>query len=328
MKNFFVQGDRAFGAREYMDPSKPAALPLHFMGEPIDLAVRDGEVCEMWLGPCGDQILHFHPKSESRFRAYAGGDPILARNYPGEVYLFLTTEAPYWVTVCLLSLRSQFKAARRFAGNLSLADAKAQAFYFDEPNKEEQGRLHAIKAYLRSDKREKANRFAVEQGFEERFLAKLALGLGYNLLGEKFVHSQHAQVLRGALAEKDFERRQSLGFAHSGFFPKDPVLERILTWEGGHCLAIVPTGGILALLVSIFGRPPMTAFISDDPSLWGERFNGKCGEVYIAVPQRDMWVGPIEMPQFIAHKTGTQRYPELAALEALRVVPGPLPSCR
>ena len=327
IRNFFVKGADALEARRYLDPIKGSPLPLIFMGKPQDFPLGPNETMELWLGPCGDEIFHFHPLSESRYSAYAGGDPILAGRKPGEAYLFLATEEPFWARVALLSFRQHFGQAQRISCNLRLGGEGVHESYFDEPDERQKARIADLGAYLRSEQRMKQSRFSVDVGFEGRFLAKLALGIGHNLLEDRFTESRYGHLLQKALWEQDREKREALGFFHTDFFD-DHQLRRFASWDGGHCISMVPAGTSLFLQLSVFGRAPMQVVLSDDPEIWKDSPVGSWGQVYVAVPQRDKWAGPIDLLAFIAHKNGTGVVSELKAIEALRTDSAKLPKCR
>jgi hypothetical protein len=62
--------------------------------------------------------------------------------------------------------------------------------------------------------------------------------------------------------------------------------------------------------------------ISDDASLLSRSAIEKyyMGELYYAVPQRMTFIGPVNLRQYLSHRSGTCVLPEIAELEALRVV--------
>ncbi len=71
----------------------------------------------------------------------------------------------------------------------------------------------------------------------------------------------------------------------------------------------------------------MTIVISNDRSILSNALLEKyqLSEVYLSVPQRAVFIGPLGLSQFLAHRGGSMKIPALAELEALTVDPLTLP---
>ena len=100
----------------YSDEEIPDYIiaPLAYMGTISDLPIPNGRIVDFWLGPCGSHVVHFRPTSRSRdWNTYSGGDPRTAsqRSKAGRVYVSLTTEQPFWIFSCLLSVKAHFRKA-------------------------------------------------------------------------------------------------------------------------------------------------------------------------------------------------------------------------
>ncbi len=71
--------------------------------------------------------------------------------------------------------------------------------------------------------------------------------------------------------------------------------------------------------------------LSNDPKFWqGDDFAQfrEVGFVYVVVPARQLFSGPISLAGFINHKLGHSIEPRLKAIEALRSDPNLLPTVR
>jgi hypothetical protein len=90
----------------------------------------------------------------------------------------------------------------------------------------------------------------VHQG--ERFLAKVALGLGSLILNDPFRTSRSANLLRDYLWQKDWQKREQMGLYRSGFIGGDRRLTDFLKWPGGHVLTFLKRGHMLLLNAHFF----------------------------------------------------------------------------
>ncbi len=72
IKSWFVQMEIANQSYRFLNPSKPTAVPLHYLGVEPSLPTEEGEICERWQGPAGERIYHFHLADEERWDTFAG----------------------------------------------------------------------------------------------------------------------------------------------------------------------------------------------------------------------------------------------------------------
>lgn len=238
IKNIFSKNDASKAYLSYVDLTKPAAMPLQYMGILENFVGEDSEVCEVWLGPDGGIIYHVRQKADTCFDTMIGGNPINNRKNNGWITIFTQNADSYWNVVLLKSCKNYFGNARKISGNI---EAK---FYFDEPTLKESNTLK----FFQSISQEMHNgKITIQIGFEQRFLAKLALGLGYNLFGQAFLNSQYSQTLRNAMWEKDLNKRSKL-INFSDYFEDNENTFRYLTIEGVHTLVLLPVIDTLYLI--------------------------------------------------------------------------------
>jgi hypothetical protein len=73
----------------------------------------------------------------------------------------------------------------------------------------------------------------------------------------------------------------------------------------------------------------MQIVIADQPALWkATQFALRNGQVLIVVPSVATFPGPIDLPDYLAHKLGNSSTAALTHIEGLRQVPNALPRCR
>jgi hypothetical protein len=68
--------------------------------------------------------------------------------------------------------------------------------------------------------------------------------------------------------------------------------------------------------------------VTDNPALLGRlNENYTEGVVWLTIPSLSRGEGPIGLPDYLAHRAGTARFLNLAAVEAMRIDPSSLPPC-
>src|SRR5262249_12097626 len=147
----------------------------------------------------------------------------------------------------------------------------------------------------------------VRVDYSHRFLAKLALGLGFTLLGMPFLNSPYAQQLRRALREGDFRKRGEIAVRKTGFDSRaNDVLSRVLYLRGAWVLAFLPSTNDLSLAICTPTGRTATVVVSDDPAIWRDAatVEFQYGLVFVIQPQQQFFEGPIPLPQFREHQVG------------------------
>lgn len=200
LKSWFTINNKSIDAYKYVDYQNGCILPLTYGGI-LEAECTEDQVCEMWLGPTGDSIYHYHPKYEERYSAYAGGNPIDLKRKPGSAYLLTATDDSKWLKIVLLSFREHFKEAKRYAANLGIDNINVYNEFFDQIEDEQREVIGRLKK-LRGETHKWS--MSIHLGYEQRFLFKLAIGLGYNLLGEDYLTSEYYQRLKTGLWEQDY----------------------------------------------------------------------------------------------------------------------------
>ncbi|MGD9852340.1 MAG: HNH endonuclease [Nitrospirales bacterium] len=327
LKSWFVKTGEMSEALCYVEPPKVIALPLTYMGHLKGLkSIQENYVCEFWLAPCGGRILHIHTNHNERYYGYAGGFPIARRKNPGRaIFLNVSTEQ-WWVRTGLESFKTYFEEETRFVSHIKFDDQNYFATIGSKPGTDE---LKIIEEYLSNSNGSNGYislSVSVQTDFDQRFRAKLALGLGYRCFGEKYLKTNHVSILRSWLKEKDTAKRQNLPCVSTSYFDSDPEINRHLAWKGGILLALQPVDSRLILNFFAFGKV-MHTVVSDDPELWesDEQFLNGGGICYLIIPQRNFFWGPQSFNTYITHRFGIALNPSLKQAESWRIDPASLP---
>ena len=327
IKSFFVTGERSLDALDYLDPDNPTGiLPLSYLGMIQNIATQNGEVADFWVCAPGANIVHFRKASEEdTWNAYAGGDPRRQskRSRAGRVLVGLTSAEPYWVCTALSSVKHHFAKADKFVTNLQLPPT-AKHFRKPDPNDPQQAAdlrfFKEIDANSTSGER-LCNRIAIAVGADGRFLAKLALAIGYKLFGAGFLQTPYGLDLRKAFREANPEKRRQIRIRGSGYLKSIDLagLTDKLRWPGGWVLLLIRHSDALSLAVQPPSGRSMVIQVTDDPELLRELSSEyRDGIAWLTVPGAARAVGPLPYPDYLAHQIGQHAHPELLKLAAQR----------
>ncbi len=312
IKNFFFQNDRSEAALRFIDIEKPSPLPMKYMGVLENIELSEDEDCDFWMGPHGGLVYHIRRKADSRWDCMIGGNPIENKKYRGTVYIYAQNNDMYWVSVLLLSCLEHFKGARFISGNIGLPPApEGEEPYFDNTNLSEE---LVLKQLSKLQGNTHQCKLAVTDGFDQRFLAKLALGLGANFFGNQFLKSQYAKNLRDALWEKDLRERQGYGVKFYKYFNEESKLKSLFAFDGAHTVLFYPIKDELFLVVFVYGRKMLMVPICPEKAIW--HFYTENGFVFIAAPQIQTFIGPVDVVDYIAFKGGIKDIAALTSLQA------------
>jgi hypothetical protein len=333
IKSWFVSNERASGALEFVDPTAPekSRLPLNYMGPITNPELQSDEAAEFWIGPCGAHVIHIRPKHEPLWDTYAGGKPSRKRLDWGSAFLTLTSTEHFWIIASVFAFHNHFRRAERFVTNMPTP----QGFSAIDLQNADQARKVRIATSVgdAASRDEKIPvRVAVKMDLGSRFLVKLALGLGRELLGESFLATSYAETLRRALWERDPNKRKSLAVRGSGYLSglESAPGVRFLCWPNAWTLTVWHMSEGLVLIVGTPTGQMMSVLISTDAQLLNS-LNGRFanGEVFITLPVLDYALGhSIALPDLLAHQTKSVIIPELADLSAKRRDTSLLPPCR
>lgn len=318
VKNFFSQNELAESSMYYVDLEVPKPLPLRYLGVLDEIDDSPDKTWELWMGPHGGVIYHRRPTSDQRYDTIVGGNPIDIKKNGGEVYVFGQHADEYWTVVLLLSVEAGFKTTERISGNI---DLPIEATFFKEPTEEQTKYLTKLTAM--QGRRHKGS-FLFQRGFEQRFLCKFALGVGYNRLGNAYIQSEDAIKLRNALWAKTPEERASYGVEVSNFLGEQRAeVAQILCWPGVHTVALWPINDRLVASLILFGKTQMMVTISKDKELWSEAIEQP--EIYVLCPSLEKFAGPISVFELLNHRQGLKKIEVLTEIEEKRFDPSTLP---
>lgn len=324
IKSFFVSGERAFDALDYLDPDNPSrALPLAYLGTIANVPTQAGEVADFWVVAPGANVVHFRAENEDDlWDAYAGGDPRRQskRSKAGRVVTALTSAEPFWYLTALSSVAHHFDKAEKFVTNLAGPPEPFRELHpTDSQHAADLAFFQAMES-LRDKGEHLQNQVIIPLAADGRFLAKLALAAGYKLFGERFLDTADARILRQGFREADPAKRRQLPILGSGYLRAIDLggIEEKIRWPGGWVLSLMKLPVGLSLVVQSPSGRPMAIRITEDVTLLADLEPQYIdGIAWVTVPPAGRAVGPIPYLDYLAHQFGVTQRPDLKALAAL-----------
>ena len=183
---------------DFVDPSRDPIMPLYYFGR-LDAFNLDERICDVWLGPTGDHVYHFHqqyPVSPAIVGrpGWISADELDA----GVVIVRVVATNPIWYPIIINSIKTTFSRSQRYYLNVSY-QGEGPPY---PPIPDEHVALVKWIESLPADNRREGN-ISFDPECDRRFLVKLALGFGAIVLGDSYIRSAYAQRLQFALWESD-----------------------------------------------------------------------------------------------------------------------------
>ncbi len=295
IRSWFIQNSRSQNARQFVDLNRDPIIPLTFMGELRQTWLAD-TVCDLWLGPTGDIIYHFH----NPYPKYKGADPhsgpplYLRANEidPGFAFIFVRASNPVWHRCIIFSFVEHFEDSTLYLGN---GPTPPGGRFSDIPF-----RLSALHTQLKAMGAQWHNvTFAIGTDFGHRFMAKLALGMGALFLNDSFLKSNEAKRLRDFMWEKDPDARGDIQIAGTTFLSQSLLpVARLVGWSEGHVILMIPIDGKLILAPIFYGEQSASIVVSSDQDHWAGKVDID-GTLFAVVPGLRKYCGPISVGEFL-----------------------------
>jgi HNH endonuclease len=306
LRSWLTQNDRAAAALQGLSVGPSTILPLSYCGELREFAYAD-RICDFWLGPTRDSVYHFHrPYPEEPDSGFIVGRPphvFRSEIDAGFVFLFIRSNNPIWWPCIFRSVVSEFWKKKVAEPAFYLGNGRApDGIGFSKIPDEYRG-LHQRLKGMYGKEHDAVFRSDEHQG--ERFLAKVALGLGILMLNNSFQTSRSAELLRDYLWQKEWLKRQQTGLQLTGWIGGDSRLSQFLEWPGGHILTLLNWNQMLFLNAHFLEMQAATMLISDQPEHWEGKVAEDDGTVYVISPGLQCFVGPKRLSAFIEYKLGS-----------------------
>jgi len=320
IRSWFTKNGSAMAGLEFVNlDSDSSWTPLTYMGPCENIPTSNNEICEIWLCPFGEHIYHFREKDDARYDGYAGGNPIARRSNSGRAYLYLTSTDPKKISLGLRSFAKFFKNTQRYAGNFGFEKSSSNQHFIHQLNPIHVSEHTKLTEYVKANT-EWSLRLQIPLGFEQRFIAKFARCLGFNLFGYSYLETNRAKELKEALWEQDFDKRSKSLKATSFFGEELLKLTPVVAIKGVYSILLMASGDVFSVILSLPTGQSIRTYISDQKNLWGgiEFEKYRDGIIYFIAPQANFFYGPVSLPAYLRHKLNGPCDERLILLEALR----------
>ena len=231
----------------------------------------------------------------------------------------MTSEKEFWIASYLASVKSHFRNADRFLVNVEIVGASVESVGFrpldvhKQPQSEDMQTVNAFQTASREGRKVRSQ-IIVREGFEQRLMAKIALALGNQILGVRFLDTEHAANLRKALREADLTKRMALPIRGIQYFSSadTSAISEVLSFPGAWVLLVQTLSDQLVFAVFTPAKTMMSIVVSEEPQLVAKAMSKySSGLVWLTIPSLHRAVGPLSLPEYLAHQTKSLLCPEL-----------------
>ena len=303
----------------FFNPEAPTSLPLRYMGHSVinPPHMVDGEICEYWLGPLGEQIFWIRPDDENLYW-YAGGNPRTVKKQKTRAYFIFAERSLKNFELALLSFKDAFegKPVKKIMCTRLDEENILPRIGFSNPDDIDQER---IEFFLESVRGGKEQHFEYHKNVfaENRFIAKLALGILHCLFNKSKFSSKYMEELYKGLWYRTGDNTPKIH--GSGAFHEGKDLKKLLGVPYGTTISILKINNLLVMNLNIsmeLNYSIQCGEIEELDSQEAEIFDqggGLCIVIYKPL-QRVIELGLYE---FIAHKSGDYINDDLSEIESM-----------
>lgn len=316
-KDFLVFNNLNAAAHAFFDPDNPSSLPLHCMGlstlTPPN--IRDDEVCEYWIGPLGEQIFWIRPNDE-RLYWYSGGNPRTVKKQSSVAYFIFSERTLKNPVLSWLSFRDAFsgRAVKKvMCSTVSGADPKTIGFA--DPDSLDIERTKYF-LYESSGGKEQKCQLSLNVAYDQRFMAKLAIGIAHALFGHAADSTAYMDELYKGLWYREGEETPKV-HGSSALTQSTNGLKELCGIRYAVTISVLQIDQKVLINLNINQQLNWLVQCADVAEIPEQKMrvlgeNGLCIILFKAIGKC------IELPfvDFVAHKTGDIPNDELSAVEA------------
>ena len=318
-KSWLVTNHLAMASQSLYTSLKSTPIPLVCMG-PVEipgLVAAKGSIAEFWLGPYGSQVVWVRQNDEDMYW-YAGGDPVGAKSEPSIAYFIPNDPNLTKFRMGVASFLAHFKKKKKKVRRILIAhfeDQQEGFVYpgFDAPLAEDKTNLEHIFKILEAPIQV---RMAFYAAFDHRFIAKMALAIGYSLFGPAYLQTPHAVEAKRSLWPQPEHPDQLRG--SSTFGSKLPTeVAQFLGYPSAVAITIMKLGHEdYVMAVSIDQKLPFSVVLAPS-ELNSVRVDPDLGYALLLFPSLKKSVVMTQV-DLMRHNVGDVLHPELLEIETIR----------
>lgn len=314
-KSWFVTNALSVSARRMYTGLTDEPLPLICIGRSriAGLVLDADHIVENWIGPSGETVIWLRTHDE-RLVGYSGGNPIDKKKKCSTAYFCPTSQNQTRWQIGIASFFRMFrhqKVRKILCAKVQGVAGEDQLPGFETWSNDDEKNVRAIMATLKSGT--VSGQIEVYERFDQRFFAKMALGIGYSLFGDQYLDtdmSRQARMTCWPNRGKPGDTRASTTFSAL----KDPHLSKIIGYPGAVVLAVVKADHSYSLIVTIDQEIPFVVELA--PSHLSSHFiNHNDGYVLVMCPSLGRAM-EMTLAELIAHSSGVQKHPGLELIDS------------
>lgn len=314
-KSWFVTNALASAARKYYSgPRQSNFLPLTCMG-PVNitgLQLPQDAVAEHWLGPSGESIIWIRNDDDDLYW-YTGGNPT-HRRISSTVYFLPVSDDPIRLQMGIDALMGSFKKmkARHILGATVGGLPPGTAYPgFDLPTAMDESNIQAIRTAIQSGPIRA--QLQMNTKFDQRFICKMALAVGFALFGQPYLATVEAAEARKGLWPNP---------AHPPMVQGTPTIfnnaefAQVAGYDGAVVILVMKSGDSYAMSMTVDRGLPFIVKLCP-ATLHNELLDSANGYSLVIFPQLQQCV-ELGLLALLAHTQGYISNAELAAIDQKR----------
>jgi hypothetical protein len=312
-KNWFINNALVDSEFAFFDPDKVKALPLRCLG-PCKFEFPDLEadsICELWLGPLGEQVYWIRPKDEKLYW-YVGGNPISSKKEETRAYYIFSERSNKNLELSIKTFVESFSEYNIKKILCTKTDIRPEGIGFANPDEVDSRRIAFL---MEIGSEERGVGYSHYMEFDFRFICKIALGVSYCLIGEDILTDDYFLELRKGLWYKKGEPFPEI-FGNSGIFSnQDDVYKKLSGLKNSVTVSLIPVGDNIGLNLNISQKYNWTILCCKNKAV-PEFVKSELGAGIVMILFKHLQrCIQVPMIRFLGHKTGAPLIPELNEIE-------------
>ncbi|MCH7351278.1 MULTISPECIES: HNH endonuclease [unclassified Acinetobacter] len=318
-KSWFVTNQMAEAAQLLCTKVEDPGLPLRYIGKMkiSNLKMPDEYISEHWVGPFGETIAWIRPHDE-RMDSYAGGNPTETKKKQSVAFFFPTAKS---LEKNLIGIRSfhRFLKKRKVRKILcaQFFDSQENAISpeimgFDSPNSEDLTNRDIIRQLIQ--KGSIRGQIIIDTKFDQRFICKLMLGIGYALFDEDFLeNSTVIEARRGVWPKKDGEISKIHGASTYSLLKCHKFLGAAAGYPGAVVITIMRISDSWSMCVTINEKFPFIIELGPI-TMTSQYINPEEGYVLLLFPYIEESI-ELTATALFAHQSGRMKNSKLKQID-------------
>ncbi|MDB6446110.1 HNH endonuclease [Pseudomonas sp. 21TX0197] len=315
-KNWMVSNWLRQSSSAFYDKDKPVGVSLICMGN-SDLRppeIFDDHICEIWLGPNGEQVFWIRPH-DKRMSSYVGGNPRTMKSTETRAYFLFSENTQNDPLKTWLSFEQAFNGRR--VKKILCAEVQGvdpTSIGFTPPDDLDRARQEFFLTNT-LDGLDRKMQITIDPNFDQRFMCKLAIGVAYCLFGPKVLHTTYGNELHKGLWHRDGNKEPEIRGTVLFSNASDPVFNQLVGFPSAVTLGIHSSPAGVAINLNICSQLNWTILCAPNEILTESNLT-QIDEGLILVLVRAINTGIyLDLPSFLSHKTGANSHPALKAIE-------------